>query len=138
MAINIIVPQDAEKNFYNQDTANLLSGALLYLFTNSVTVSSTDTLSTYTACTAPGCGPITLSGWGSPVIDGSGAAAGSPTTPTFTPSSSGGSGNTYGGFLTDSSGTKLLGSFNWTSVPVNFPQSVPVNLPLNYSVLSRF
>jgi hypothetical protein len=140
VAINAIVPQYSEEQFYSQDVANLLSGSKLGFFTNAVAITATITLSGLTVCTAPGCGLQTLSGWAAPSIDGSGAAHGGPTTPVFTPSSSGGSGNIYGILIVDSTATFLICAANFSIYPTAtvLPQGIPFSVPFDWSVLSRY
>lgn len=138
--MNGIIPQVGELAYASQDIANLLNGAKARLFSNNYTVLATTVLSDLVEASFSGYSAQLLSGWSTPSIGGDGSAGTYPAPVTFTPTSSGGSGNLYGYYITDSTGTILLAVWNFTSPPsaITVPIGVGLQIQPNYSVLSRY
>jgi hypothetical protein len=139
--MSMIVPQAAELNTLTDMIADILSAEVyMRLLSSNVTINSTTTLAALLAGEASftGYAKVQLTTWGSPVIDGSGAASSTCTQGQFTPTAGGGSGNLYGYFLTDSAGTKMWGVEAFSGAPITVPQSVTLEVDLTYTVLSRY
>jgi len=98
----------------------------LRLFTNNVTPADTDTVSTYTECTASGYAPISLTG-GTWTYTTQGNEA-DYATQTFTLTSSA---TVYGYYVTDSAGTTLIFSEAFSNGPYNIPANGSIAVTLH-------
>lgn len=88
-------------------------------------------------CTFPGYAPALFGNWSSVGIDVSGNVN-TQGYAAIAPSSSGGSGNIYGFFVTDNANLLLLGACLLDTAPVTVPQSVPFTVILEYTIASEF
>jgi hypothetical protein len=134
------IPTAAELDLLTNLKTNALAGCKMGLFASNLTISSTTTLADCTGAEATftGYSRATLSTWSAPSIDGTGAAVSTNTQGTFTPTGSGGSGNIYGYFLTDSTGTKFYGAESFTGGPLSEAQNVSLEVDVTFSLINRF
>lgn len=132
------MPYAAQLDTEAQMLNGFINGCYMALLGSSISVGTGTTLTNCTAAEAAftGYARATMTGWTVPATDGSGRAA-STATALFTPTGSGGSGNIYGYFLTDSGGTFFYG-VEVFSTPINAPQNVQVAIALTYLVVSLF
>ncbi len=138
--MSMIVPQNAEKDtLYIMKLTFLDVNTYMRLYVSNITITSTTTLATLAAAQASFAGYAgqLISGWTTNVIDGSGAAA-SDTTCEFTCSAGGGSGNIYGYYLVDSSGTYFYGAELFSGGPIVLANGQKLDITLTYTVLSRY
>lgn len=137
--MTLIVPQQAEKDALSAFITSVLDGVRLHLFASNITLSPTTTLSALQAAEASfsGYSPDVLTVWSTPTIDMSGRAVSMCTEPSFTGTASGGTGNLYGYFYTDSSGTKFYGAESFAGGPISFPQNVAFDFDVTYTMLSQ-
>jgi len=138
LAINAIVPQDGEVNFLETLISAILDGAKCHLFSNNYTVIPTSSVGDFTECTFTGYAASDFTTWSTPTIDGDGAAASTPADATFTPTSGGGSGTIYGGYVTDSGGSELLWAWNYPSGGITVAMGITLHVSPDFTVLSRY
>lgn len=139
--MSMIVPQAAELDSLNEWLNNYFAGNVyMRLLSSNVTINASTTLSSLLAGEASFTGytKAALTTWSAPAIDGSGAAASTCTQGQFTPTGSGGSGNLYGYFITDSAGTHFFGAETFAGAPIAVPQNVALEVDLTYTFLSRY
>lgn len=110
----------------------LLNGALCHLYSNAVSWTAATVLGDLTECAFTGYSAVSLGSWSSPVIDGSDHGASSPAVSTFT-LTGGSSGNIYGYYLTDSTGTLLIGGEQLTGAPIGLVVGQSLNLNLTFN-----
>jgi len=136
--MSFIVPKAAELDTEANMITNLLSGSYMGLISTYFAVDANTTLANCTANEAgfTGYARAALPSWSTPAIDADGAAA-TVATGNFTASGGGGSGNIYGYFLTNSSGSKFYGCETFLT-PISAPMGVTLALELTYTVLSRY
>jgi hypothetical protein len=132
------VPYAAELDSESQMLNYFLGNSYMGLLGSSITVGTGTTLTNCTSaeCTFTGYSRYNLTGWSTPSIDGSGAAA-TTAIGYFTPTGGGGSGNVYGYFLTDSGGTFFYGVEVLAS-PISSPVGIQIVIQLTYTLISRY
>lgn len=138
MSINAIVTQEAEINFLSELITTLLDGCNCHLFSNNITVSPATVLTDFVECTFAGYAESAFTAWSSPAIDGDGAAASTPSNAAFTPTSGGGSGTIYGGYVTDPGDSELLWTWNYPTGGITVAIGITLYVSPNFTVLSRF
>lgn len=113
------------------------SGCLVHLFSSSITITNTTTLAQLQAieCTFAGYAPETVSTPSTPILGGPTGPAQTVFSATFNSTTSGGTGPIYGFFLTDPSGTQLLGADQFIVAPVAAPFPEPFVLTVSYTLL---
>lgn len=140
MAINCIVVQDGEIEFLNQLIAAVLDGAEMHLGASNITITPTTDLATLTAgeATFAGYAEQSLSTWTTPTIQGDGSAGSSPATPSFTPSSSLGSGTLYYGWVANIGDTQPLWAWNFATGGISISYGLSLDIAVLFTVLSRY
>lgn len=93
---------------------------VLHLYSNNVTPTESDTISTYTESVAAGYSSVELTGTDWTVSSVAGLATATFATQTFTFS---GAATIYGYYVTDNSSTTLLWAERFTAAPVTIPLS---------------
>lgn len=133
------LPYAAELDTVSQMLNYFINNSYMGLLASSITVGTGTTLTNCTAveATFSGYSRAVMTGWTTPAIDGSGAAA-TAATGVFTGTGSGGTGNIYGYFLTDSGGSFFYGVEVFSSGPVSAPMGVQLAIQLTYTGLSRY
>jgi hypothetical protein len=137
--MSLIVPQAGQLDVLTALISGALNGCKMRLFASNLTLGPSTTLATLLAAEATftGYAAATLNSWSTPATDGSGAAASTDSQGQFTPTGSGGSGNVYGYFLTDSGGTKLFGCESFGSA-MSVAQNVTLTVTCTYTDITRF
>jgi hypothetical protein len=135
-----IVPKAGETDTLNDMIANDLTNWYMRLFSGNITPDANTTLATLLSNEASftGYAAVHLTTWSAAVIDGTNAAVSTSTQGQFTGTSSGGTGNLYGYFLTNSGGTKLYGCERFASAPLSEAQNVTLEIDCTYSLITRF
>jgi len=138
LAINAIVPEEAEINFLSELITTLLDGCNCHLFSNNITVSAATVLTDFTECTFTGYAEDAFTAWSSPAIQGDGSAGSTPGDATFTPTSGGGSGTIYGGYVTDPGDAELLWAWNYPSGGITVAMGITLHVSPLFTILSRY
>lgn len=131
-----IVPLDAELDTLANIIGALLTGSTMHLFDNNVTIGTATLVASLNEASFAGYSSVSLVGWSSPLIDGTNHAYTIPTTPTFTPTAPGGSGNLYGYWI--DKGSDFIGAQNFPTPPIVVAQSIVLSIPFTYTVISEF
>jgi hypothetical protein len=134
------VPEAAELDTLADVVNNTLVNAVMRLIGSNFTPGPTTTLASLLAIEAAFTGYATapLTTWTTPAIDGTTAAISTSTQGQFTGTSSGGTGNLYGYFLTNSAGTKFYGVEKFASAPISEAQNITLEIDCTYSLITRF
>jgi hypothetical protein len=134
------VPTAGELDTLTDMIADMMDLWFMRLFSGNITPGSTTTLAALLAGEASftGYSPAALTTWSSPTIDGTSAAITTSTQGQFTGTASGGTGNIYGYFLTNSGGTKLYGCERFAGAPLSEAQNVTLEVDATYSLITRF
>lgn len=133
------LPYAAELDSISQCLNSWLGPSYMHLLSATLSIGTGTTLANCVAIesTFTGYAPYAMTGWTTPAIDGSGAAA-TAATGVFAGTGGGGTGAVYGYFLTDSSGTFFYGVEVFASGPITAPTGVQLAIQLIYTGLSRY
>lgn len=137
--MSLIIPRAGEIDALAAFIASVLDGVRLHLYGSALTLGPSTTLSTLAAAEVSfsGYSPDVLTDWSDPVIDMTGRASTTCTTPSFTGTATGGTGNLYGYYYTDSGNTKLYGCQAFPGSPLSSPQNVALEFDVYYTFLSQ-
>lgn len=135
----LIIPQAGEIDALAAFISAVLDGVHLHLYGSNLSLGPSTTLADLVAAEVnyTGYAPNTLTVWSTPVIDITGRASTTCTTPSFTGTASGGTGPLYGYYYTDSGNTHLYGCQAFTSGPLSSPQNVAFEFDVYYTFLSQ-